>query len=512
MRQFDTTESFILSKSSNPKPDTIATVEGYSAKGDGGDVSWIFTGVTGQTPSQSPSDLSAPYLNDASGNQWALLDFSQKPPSSVGLGEYVIRVSTAGDDSNTGWFVGDELKTPQAAFDLIKSIGSYFIGRWVVQFDAGTYSGLSGSLESVEFEERLRVRGPDVGGHPNVPTVILDGTGATSPYALDFFDVYVRISDIKTINYNSVGSDIAFRIRDRADGYLINCHDDGAAFAGVSSATLSRLRVDGGIYENGSQFGVRAFGNASFTIENCISRNNTQANIIAQDSAQGTIVGITSVGSQAGVNLRNQCSARLSNCDISGASVAGVLVQRQSRWNNDNNTFSVNAANWIHETFSTEVEDYAGAEGEQRRAVDLSSVTHTGDTSLTLIKTIDTLIANSFIEETKKLRIRAYFTSNGAGGTKSIGVRLNGDNMATPADIQAGNGVNGVFEVEIFPTTSNTQGVSSHLARGTGSVVTMGWFNRTVDMTTDKDVRIYVQLVDASDSITINAVESFLVG
>ena len=72
MRQFNTTESAISSKSSNPQVGDIISTEGYTTIGDGGGAKWLFNGVTGQTPSQSPAQLGDALINDASGNQWAL--------------------------------------------------------------------------------------------------------------------------------------------------------------------------------------------------------------------------------------------------------------------------------------------------------------------------------------------------------------------------------------------------------------------------------------------------------
>lgn len=53
--------------------DEIRTTAGYRTKGDGGGAQWKFTGVTGQTPSQSPADLGEGALTDASGNKWELV-------------------------------------------------------------------------------------------------------------------------------------------------------------------------------------------------------------------------------------------------------------------------------------------------------------------------------------------------------------------------------------------------------------------------------------------------------
>ena len=73
MRQFNTLTGFLLSKSSNPTTDDTVTFEGYAAIGDGGAATWQHNGVTGQTPSQSPAQLSDGLLNDGSGNQWSLV-------------------------------------------------------------------------------------------------------------------------------------------------------------------------------------------------------------------------------------------------------------------------------------------------------------------------------------------------------------------------------------------------------------------------------------------------------
>ncbi len=73
MRQFNTLTGFLLSKSSAPTTSDTVTFQGYAAIGDGGGATWQHNGVTGQTASQSPAQLADALLNDASGNQWALV-------------------------------------------------------------------------------------------------------------------------------------------------------------------------------------------------------------------------------------------------------------------------------------------------------------------------------------------------------------------------------------------------------------------------------------------------------
>jgi len=67
-----TTEKFISSFSGSVSVGTIVETLGYTTEGDGGGASWTKTATTG-TASQSPAQLGNALLNDASGNQWAML-------------------------------------------------------------------------------------------------------------------------------------------------------------------------------------------------------------------------------------------------------------------------------------------------------------------------------------------------------------------------------------------------------------------------------------------------------
>jgi len=53
--------------------DKVLETSGFTTAGDGGNGKWKQNGVTGQTPSQTPAQLGDALLNDASGNQWALV-------------------------------------------------------------------------------------------------------------------------------------------------------------------------------------------------------------------------------------------------------------------------------------------------------------------------------------------------------------------------------------------------------------------------------------------------------
>jgi hypothetical protein len=78
-----TTEKFISSFSGSVPVGTIVETLGYSTEGDGGGASWKKTATTG-TASQSPAQLVDGLLNDASGNQWALVGNSSTKSAALG--------------------------------------------------------------------------------------------------------------------------------------------------------------------------------------------------------------------------------------------------------------------------------------------------------------------------------------------------------------------------------------------------------------------------------------------
>jgi glycerophosphoryl diester phosphodiesterase len=79
--------------------DSVLSTTGYATSGDGGISIWKQNGVTGQTVSQTPTQLDDELLNDGLGNQWALvigqnLDFTSTqffplPFGAEGPGSYM---------------------------------------------------------------------------------------------------------------------------------------------------------------------------------------------------------------------------------------------------------------------------------------------------------------------------------------------------------------------------------------------------------------------------------------
>ena len=76
--QFDLVSGLIttdvIANSTAYAADKVIITNGYAISGDGGGGQWKQNGVTGQTPSQSPSDLVDSLINDANGDQWELVN------------------------------------------------------------------------------------------------------------------------------------------------------------------------------------------------------------------------------------------------------------------------------------------------------------------------------------------------------------------------------------------------------------------------------------------------------
>jgi hypothetical protein len=94
---YATTLDLIASEQAASSND-IVECQGYTTKGDGGGAQWKQNGVTGQTVSQSPTQLGDALLNDGNGNQWTLVnDILTKSESlgAVGVGSATVAIESS---------------------------------------------------------------------------------------------------------------------------------------------------------------------------------------------------------------------------------------------------------------------------------------------------------------------------------------------------------------------------------------------------------------------------------
>lgn len=162
-------------------------------------------------------------------------------------------VDPAGSDSNDGLSPAQPLLTLGAARDLVEAETGRHVGFHRIVLAPGTYTGGFGTLQSLVMGDRpVYIDGPAVGGHPNVPTAIVDMAATPGGYAFAAgVYTYLIVSNVKVVNATS---GTAFY----ANGgtlSLSNCHAKNCLQGGVANS-VGRLSVSGGLYDGSNESGV----------------------------------------------------------------------------------------------------------------------------------------------------------------------------------------------------------------------------------------------------------------
>ena len=178
-----------------------------------------------------------------------------------------IYVSPSGDDVNDGLDPSLPIATLSRAASIIQRYGSGGLtGIWRVRLAAGTYTSVFALSSLTTSEYPVEVRGPSVGGHPNVPTAIIDLSSSPSATAFDSGGgSWLICRDIKVVNATS-GQ--AFKVS-RGVMRLVNCHTHNVRFA-ITYEHGAFMTVEGGVYDGnsiGDSYGVRGYYGSTHSIE-----------------------------------------------------------------------------------------------------------------------------------------------------------------------------------------------------------------------------------------------------
>ena len=192
----DTSEAFanqlttfdLIGSAATFAPDTNITTKGYLTSGDGGSGSWVQNGVTGQTPSQSPSQLGGALLNDGNGNQWRMVAKNNEVSASAfgvvgdGITDDTLACNAAG---STNYIIDISGMTPyvtdKISFNYIKGnsvTDSYF------KVDA-SFNMLATAILKLTKVDGSVIHG-GVGVVCEQPNVSLRASLNQYPWALDF--------------------------------------------------------------------------------------------------------------------------------------------------------------------------------------------------------------------------------------------------------------------------------------------------------------------------------------
>lgn len=347
-----------------------------------------------------------------------------------------LNIASTGNSANDGLGTGQPMATFQNAFDALVNYGPVLRGQWNVIAAAGTYS-FSGGAQTLNTASvnRVTIRGPSVGGHPNVPTCIIDGTGGGAfSHGLRLnTGTYATFKDIKAINFSGGGATrVPFLADVNSDLYTENCHNASGGTWAAIFASSSTLRVSGGILE-GAQWGIGLY-NSRFTLgyngsagsNRPIIKNNTQAGVSLQAISMGHIDWCDLTDNPTQILMEGNSRSHIMGCTFVRGSIH-VQAQNGATYYNDpapgfTNNFNIGGADaatsatFVNNADAGESVEGGDSQSIRRVAYDRTFRTVSGITSGTF-PTIYTMPAARLQGVGKSLRVRVYGTYTVTAGS-----------------------------------------------------------------------------------------------
>lgn len=266
-------------------------------------------------------------------------------------------VATTGSDLNDGLSAAQPILTAQKAFDTLKLYGPVLNGSWKIELAAGTYNN-SATLLNLYSKNPIIIKGPTV-GHPNVPTVIIDGTGVTTNSVGWYFQNNINCSlyDILFQNWTSVNLGCGFYADANCNVYTNNVHANNCYYYGLAFANLSIIRMQGGIIDDITFYGVYLYSQVSASIgyqglttagTSTIIKNCTGAGVYAGNNTRCHIDYVQILNNDLGV-LTEKNSRTVINYSIVTGNTYGVRTETCSVYGESGatNTFSSVQKNYL---------------------------------------------------------------------------------------------------------------------------------------------------------------------
>lgn len=227
--------------------------------------------------------------------------------------------------------------SPAAVATALSSLESrgYLKGTWRIVFAAGTYPG-GYVFTGVRSRRRIVFEGPDVGGHPNVPTAIIDGvSGQANGLYLQSY-VLALVQNIKFQNFTAGSTSAGLVVDYHSNLWTINVHAEGNIWAGLNVNNGTKIFVTGGVFRLNRK-GIRIY-------DNCMVSVGYQSS-----SSRVQLIDNT----EFGVEVRDSSSGHVDYADIERNAVAGMNVWQQSRVASDFVAFVDNPIQIQCQTFAT---------------------------------------------------------------------------------------------------------------------------------------------------------------
>jgi hypothetical protein len=400
---------------------------------------------------------------------------------------------------------------------------------------AGTYASRASLKAGLLSENPIEVNGPNVGGHPNVPTAIIsEGVGASAVGIFITDGSKLKVTNVKLTGFNGTSSSAAIKAANGSELTTSNVHTD-SCYWGLSGENRSMLVVPDGVHSNHGvinggtgtgaairtlqltrhAIGIQNNGNQTTTalFKNCYTA------MLAQESSTGhcdwatvqdcTYGLVTRVNSRIncdgtsfkrnGVDLRAEANAHIY---VSGNVVfapAGVDESANKiMTGSGGNISSVDVITGLEMQYSTTDKVIDRALKNQTIATTSATNFYTATLKTPLWRNTPTVTSPM-----KKLFVRIFGTINGTTNTKTINFKLGG--IVLPITFTAGE--TGPFTAEgyIFLTAQTAQ--TMFFRGNAGSSAKVSRTTNTLVLTTNVDVALEALVANAADSVVIDIVE-----
>lgn len=458
----------------------------------------------------------------------------------------IIYVATTGSDSNNGLSPSSPKLTLQGAIDALSEMTAYLSGTWIIQLAAGTYARGRFPDNGLASENPIQINGPDVGGHPNVPTAIIsEGANGVSAEGIKISQgTKVQCSNLKFVGFNGTVSSGGFTSGGYCQMYTINCHFTNCTW-GISCGQHSFLDVDGGIFNNcgfdasanpySSGGGIRGLFLTKFsigtqnagTLANGPYFTNNNFGVFAQEHIDGHLDWCTFEDNIHGTRL-NICSRlNMSGSSFVRCSGAAVWAQENSVVSALNSTFGTGAdANNINVICNTGAvcidRQYltpGSAKETSERCIERVLPNQTINSTSNTVLYTQSLLGNIWREDSssvsgmKKLRFKICGTLNGTVGYKKLQARFGSAPLATITFTAAETGV---YEVEGYLFVGDDPiGTQYLFIKGIhhfGTTTRLANSTPTEAMTSDTVFNLEALVENAADSILVSSYEVWIDG
>lgn len=440
--------------------------------------------------------------------------------------------ASGGADTNDGLSTSQAVATWQAAADILKNYGPLLDGVWVIAGNAATfaYPGTATTF-STPSKNRVVIRGPAVGGSPNVPTCIIDGGGNLGSYLHGFncdgIGVRVEVRDIKFQNFSEASGNTRVGVvgANGADFYTNNVHSANCSWTGIYAKECEQARMTGGILD-GSTTGaygcISDSSHASFgygatslatgpLVKRCVS-----AGVYWSTGSQGHCDYVTfednGVAFLCAENSRSDTvgNSYKRNTVAKRAQTGGWFASGGAAENFNDGGADANGTNLEYRAYSGDIAENSG-EGSgswNRVAFDRTNRALSGTTPTTLT-TPFTIKANRLKGVGKSCRVHSFggFTQATAGSILTVAFGGMSLVIAVPAAA-----ANAAFELDVeLVELAGGYRAFGKLAQGLNAVryaqASAGFVN-----TSDQAISISATLANAGDSMNIYRTDVYLMG